>query len=131
MYTMSKKKWMKLLINIRWGDPSGCYNHPRRRPDFVVHQSIRPLDLRDFYKMYGEEEFPQEQQRALRKTHPKMADEKFLCRSCWDEMYTDDLRYDEETGQANFTSIPIDMWKKREYKLLEQAVVEHLIVKKK
>ena len=110
---MSKRKWMKLLINYQWGSSGGCYYHPETRVAFVVHENFRPVDLRDYYKQYGEEEFPKAQQRELRKVHPKQADEKFLCAACHSELQANPTRYDPETGQADFTSIEIDRWRIR------------------
>ena len=126
---MSGKKWVQLLINIRWGAPSACYNHPDKRAVYVVHENYRPLDLREFYKVYHEDEFPRSQQREMRRKHPKQADEKFLCRSCWAEIYNNELRYDAETGQADFTSIGMENWKRRDYRLVEDVVMDFLVVR--
>jgi hypothetical protein len=126
---MSNQKWMKLLINYKWGDPNSCYytHDPPRPAAWVVHENFKPVDLRDFYKQYGEKEFPKTEQRALRKIHPKQADERFLCRGCLESYYLNDTSKFGEDGQANYTYLSIQDWKKKDYKSVEQAVTEHLI----
>jgi len=127
---MSKQKWMKLLINYQWGSSGSCYYHTDRRAAFVIHENFKPVDLRDYYREYGEEEFPKAQQKELRKTHPKQADEKFLCVACYREYQNNPTKYDPETGHSDFTSIEIERWRKKDYKTVEDAVREHLIVRK-
>jgi len=127
---MSKRKWMKLLISYRWGSPSNCAAHMDRAPSYVVHENIDHLDLRDYYRQYGEEEFPRTQQRAMRKVHPKQGDERFLCVACHTELKNNGMRYDIETGQSDFTSIELEHWREKDYKTVEDAVLDFLIKKK-
>lgn len=127
---MSKRKWVKLLISHRWGNQSNCSHHTDRAASYVVHESFAPLDLRDYYRQYGEQEFPRAQQREMRKTHPKQADERFLCMECYKELKNNGMRYDIETGQADFTSIEVERWKEREYRTVEEAVQDFLIKQK-
>ena len=128
---MSKPKWMRLLIDHQWGSPSTCSHHSDRRASWVIHQNFEPLDLRDYYRQYGEEEFPRTQQRAMRKVHPKQCEERFVCVECHRSMYLGDgRRYSDETGQADFTSIEVEVWKKKNYKSVEDAVLEFLVKKK-
>ena len=125
---MSKRKWMKILISHKWGSPSHCYNHPDKDVKYVVHEKIDVLDLRDYYREYGEQEFPRVQQRAMRKVHPKQAEERYLCSDCYRGMYlNNDLLYDLESGQAEFTSIEIELWRKKDYMTVEEAVQRFLI----
>ena len=127
---MSKRKWMSLLISFQWGDSGNCHYHTGVPAAYVVHENIGPVDLRGYYKQYGESEFPKDQQKALRKIHPKQADEKFLYTQCYRELQANPTRYDPETGQANWTSIEVARWRKKDYKTVEEAVMEHLIIRK-
>lgn len=130
----SNLKWVRLLISFSFGDVSSCHHHPDRHAVQVVHENFRPLDLREFYKMYGEDEFPRSQQKVMRKTHPKQAVEKFVCQECLMIDYVNNtLRYgepDDEVRQADFTSIEVSRWKKRNYRLVEDAVPDFLIKRK-
>ena len=127
---MSKTRWMKLLISHKWGSPSNCANHTGRDATYVVHENIDHLDLRDYYRQYGEQEFPRVQQRAMRKVHPKQADERFLCGTCYRELVNSGVRYDLESGQADFTSIEIKLWKNKDYRTVEEAVLDFVIKQK-
>lgn len=128
---MSKPKWMRLLIGHRWGTPSVCSHHMDRPSAYVIHYDFRPLDLRDFYRQYGEEEFPKAQQRSMRKVHPKQAEERFICVECHRSVYlADPARYSKETGQADFTSVTVDGWRTKAYRTVEEAVMDFLIKKK-
>ena len=127
---MSKKKWMKLLIGYTWGSPSNCSHHSDRNATFIIHEKFEPLDLRDYYRQYGEQEFPRAQQRAMRKIHPKQADERFVCTDCHRSTYLGDgMRYDED-GQADFTSVELEVWRKKDYRKVEDAVLDFLIKQK-
>ena len=67
----------------------------------------------------------------MRKVHPKQCDERFVCVECLRSDYAGDpMRYDKESHQANFTSIPLELWKKKNYMTVEDAVMEYLIKKK-
>jgi len=113
---MAKGKRGKLLITYQEGDPSHC--GCGKRPEMIVHHSIDYLDLRDFH----DEDFTKELQRVLRKAYPREAMERFLCKGCWDaQWYNNDDHY-EGDGQADFTSMFIRDWRKREWFRTEDAV---------
>lgn len=113
---------MKLLISHSWGAPSSCYYHPDVPATMVIHDKFQPLDLRDLYRAHGESEFPRTQQQVMRKLHPKQCEQRFLCTSCYRTDYLNNpMRYDIESGLADFTSIEMQIWRDKNYQTVEEA----------
>ena len=111
----------RLLISVQSGDPTKCAECPSGFVTKVIRYNIDYVNLKDFMV---DEDFTKDHRKMLSKKYPKEADQKFLCENCWRvNWYNNGMNYDED-GQADFASMTLASWRKRDWLRVEDAVAK-------
>lgn len=113
---MPRIKQSKNLINTQMGGESTCY-HCQGKPTIVLHDNYKFIELKHY-------ELEPSIKRIILESFNKQCDQKFLCKKCYEANYQLNPNLVDETGQYQYTTIPIKEWGKVEYVFVEDKVKE-------
>lgn len=110
-----RRKRSRSLIDLSMGDLFNCANC-EARPVFIVHYHYRDFKPLEGLSSEAADKF---------KRFDQVVDRQFLCRAHWAaEFFNNPAYFDPHTGEATFSSVDPQTWKKIDYKELEPILAQ-------
>lgn len=112
-----KKKNGALLIAQNLGSPHNCASCGVDNVTVVMHDSIEYVDLDN----YG---LDRAERKALRSAYNKQCTQRFLCKKCYESGYQLNESYLDNTGQYQYTTVPLKDWLEIKYLTVGEAAAK-------